>query len=84
MCRQTLRYRYTYAESTEMLFVESTYSLEHILRLVSGIQEHTDKIALLSSAQFGLVMVQFLFFKTIFVDMNSSLYKSNVHIKCGY
>ena len=31
-----------YAESTEILFVESTYILEHILRLVSGIQEHTD------------------------------------------
>ena len=33
-----LRYRYMYAESTEILFVESTYILEHILRLVSGIQ----------------------------------------------
>ena len=31
-----------YAESTEILFVESTYILEHILRLVSGIQEQTD------------------------------------------
>ena len=31
-----------YAESTEILFVESTYILEHILRLVSGTQEHTD------------------------------------------
>ena len=31
-----------YAESTEILFLESTYILEHILRLVSGIQEHTD------------------------------------------
>ena len=26
-----------YAESTETLFMESTYILEHILRLVSGI-----------------------------------------------
>ena len=42
MCRQNLRYRYMYAESTEILFVESTYILEHILRLVPGIQEHTD------------------------------------------
>ena len=31
-----------YAESIEILFVESTYNFEHILRLVSGIQEHTD------------------------------------------
>ena len=31
-----------YAESIEILFVESTYILEHILRLVSGIQEYTD------------------------------------------
>ena len=31
-----------HAESTEILLVESTYILEHILRLVSGIQEHTD------------------------------------------
>ena len=31
-----------YAESTEILFEESTYILEHILRLVSAIQEHTD------------------------------------------
>ena len=31
-----------YAESTEILFVESTYILEHILRIVSGIREHTD------------------------------------------
>ena len=31
-----------YAESTELLFVESTYISENILRLVSGIQEHTD------------------------------------------
>ena len=30
-----------YAESIEILFVESTYILEHIQRLVSGIQEHT-------------------------------------------
>ena len=28
-----------YAESTEILFVESTNILEHILRLFSGIQE---------------------------------------------
>ena len=42
MGRQNLRYRYMYAESTEILFVESTYILEHILRLVSRIQEHTD------------------------------------------
>ena len=31
-----------YAESTEILFVESTHILEHNLRLVSGIQEQTD------------------------------------------
>ena len=58
MCRQNLRYRYMYAESTEILFVESTYILEHISRLVrwnSGTYKH--KIVLLSSAQFGLVMV---------------------------
>ena len=42
MCRQNLRYSYMYAESAEILFVESTYILEHISRLVSGIQEHTD------------------------------------------
>ena len=42
MCRQNLRYMYMYAESTEMLFVESTYILEQTLRLVSGIQELTD------------------------------------------
>ena len=41
-CRQKLRYRYMYAESTETLFVESTHILEHILRLVSGIQEQAD------------------------------------------
>ena len=31
-----------YAESTAILFVESTYSLERIQRLVSGIQEQID------------------------------------------
>ena len=31
-----------YAESTEILFVESTDFLEHILRLLSVIQEYTD------------------------------------------
>ena len=44
------------AESTEILFVDSTYVLEHILRLVSGIQEHRHKIVSLSTAHFGLVM----------------------------
>ena len=42
MCRQSLRYRYMYAESTEIFSVESTYILEHILRLAYEIQEHTD------------------------------------------
>ena len=42
MCRQNLCYWYIYAESIEILFVESTYILEHTLRLVTGIQEHTD------------------------------------------
>ena len=31
-----------YAESTEILFVEFTHILEHILRLVSGLQEPTE------------------------------------------
>ena len=31
-----------YAETIEILFVESTYILEYLLRLVSWIQEHTD------------------------------------------
>ena len=47
-----------YAESTKILFVEFNYFLEHVLRLVSGIQEHTDTIVLLSSAEFGLVMLK--------------------------
>ena len=40
-----------YAESTEILFVDFTYFLDHTLRLVSGIQEHTyrHKIVLLSN-----------------------------------
>ena len=33
VCRQNLSYRYMYAESTEILFVESTYILEYILDL---------------------------------------------------
>ena len=32
ICRQNLLHSYMYAESTEMLFVESTYMLEHIFK----------------------------------------------------
>ena len=42
MCRQILRYRYLYAESTKLLWVESTYILEHVQKFVSEIQELTD------------------------------------------
>ena len=42
MCPQNLRYRYLYAESTEILLVESTYIWEQIKRFVSEILEHTD------------------------------------------
>ena len=42
MCRQNLRYRQMYAEFAENLFVEFSYILEPILRLVSRIQDYTD------------------------------------------
>ena len=40
--RQILPYRYLYADFNEILSLESTYILEHVITLVSGIQEHID------------------------------------------